>query len=90
MNYHAYMQSPEWRRRREAALQRAGHRCQVCNGSENLQAHHRTYENLGNELPGDLTVLCDECHRLFSRRRQERPCSFLARLGWVIEDICHD
>ena len=90
MNYRAYMQSPEWRRRRNEALERAGHRCQVCNGTENLQAHHRTYENLGHELPGDLTVLCDECHALFSRRRQEKPYGFLARLGWVIEDICHD
>jgi 5-methylcytosine-specific restriction endonuclease McrA len=72
--YHAYLHSDAWRRRRRAALKRAGHCCQVCNGHEQLQVHHRTYERLGNEKPGDLTVLCDVCHRLFTKHgRLARP-----------------
>ena len=67
MTYDAYLQTPEWRSRREWALERAGHRCQVCNGDDALQVHHRSYENLGAELPGDLIVLCDDCHGLFHR-----------------------
>lgn len=66
-NYRAYLRSRAWRKRANDAKRRAGYRCQVCNGAENLQAHHRTYERLGHERPGDLTVLCDACHELFSR-----------------------
>ena len=60
-----YLQSDHWRKVREAALNRAGHRCQVCNGTHILDVHHRTYERLGREEPGDLTVLCRRCHGLF-------------------------
>ena len=29
-----------------------------------IEAHHRTYENLFNEQPGDLTAVCRPCHRV--------------------------
>ena len=64
-NYQAYLRSPSWKKKAEAAKIRAGNRCQLCNKSRNevqLEAHHRTYERLGNELPGDITVLCRDCH----------------------------
>lgn len=70
VNYKAYIASDDWKRRADAAKKRAGHRCQVCNrGADQvlqLEAHHRTYENLGNEQAQDITVLCNECHDLFS------------------------
>ena len=69
--YLAYLQSEDWRRKAEKAKKRAGHRCQVCNrGTDQvlqLEAHHRTYEYLGDERPMDITVLCNECHDLFSK-----------------------
>jgi hypothetical protein len=34
----------------------------VCNSDKQLDAHHRTYERIFNEEPGDLTVLCRKCH----------------------------
>ncbi|MET4278745.1 MULTISPECIES: hypothetical protein [unclassified Bradyrhizobium] len=69
MNYHEYMASRSWRRNptRLAELEAAGFRCRVCNhdGSHNpIEVHHRTYENLGREQPGDLTALCRNCHRV--------------------------
>jgi hypothetical protein len=63
--YHGYLQSDAWRQRRRDAIQRADGRCQVCNGSGPLEVHHRTYERLGHESPGDLTVLCRACHARF-------------------------
>lgn len=63
--YNRYIASKEWRERRKAALQRAEHRCQVCNSKQNLQVHHRTYSRFGNERDADLTVLCRRCHALF-------------------------
>jgi len=49
---------------------RAGGRCQVCNSPDGLEAHHRTYERLGDELPGDLTCLCRKCHQIFTEHGQ--------------------
>lgn len=69
-DYSAYLATAAWRQRRERAIARAGRRCQLCNASEqesHLQAHHRTYERLGAEAEGDLTVLCTECHEYFHR-----------------------
>jgi len=60
-----YLQSEHWKTVRIGALERAGHRCQVCNNSKSLDVHHRTYERLGEELDGDLTVLCRKCHDIF-------------------------
>lgn len=75
-----YLQSDHWKRTREAALQRADHRCQVCNSSwETLDVHHRTYERVGHELPEDLLVLCRTCHDLFERNgRLKPPPSYLS------------
>jgi 5-methylcytosine-specific restriction endonuclease McrA len=66
--YTGYISSPEWRQKAEEAKSKAGYRCQVCNRSRTevqLDAHHRTYERLGNELQEDITVLCRECHQLY-------------------------
>jgi hypothetical protein len=60
-----YLRSEHWREIRLAALERAEHRCQVCNRTERLDVHHRTYERVGDERPADLTVLCRRCHDLF-------------------------
>src|SRR5947207_3117264 len=60
-----YLRSDHWRETRLGALDRAEHRCQVCNRTERLDVHHRTYERIGEERPADLTVLCRRCHDLF-------------------------
>ena len=64
-NYRDYLASPEWAEKRQAALQRAEHHCQVCNSPHELQVHHRTYERMCAERPADLTVLCRTCHTIF-------------------------
>lgn len=66
MPYPDYLQSAEWQAHRADKLERAGHRCQVCNAEDTqLDVHHRTYERLGQEQEYDLTVLCHRCHSLF-------------------------
>jgi len=64
-DYHAYLRSPEWKAKRDAQVEAAGGRCQVCNSTKQLNCHHRTYERIGNELPDDLFVLRAECHQIF-------------------------
>lgn len=63
--YAEYLQSPEWKEKQQKARQFANHRCQVCNSSEDLNVHHRTYDRLGHEHMGDLIVLCRNCHEIF-------------------------
>ena len=75
--YQEYIESDLWRDTSEFAKLRAGNKCQVCNVHRDhaiLDTHHRTYERLGTEEHGDLTVLCRECHTLFhEHRRVVRP-----------------
>lgn len=73
MPYDQYLQTAHWKRTRKEALNRAKHRCQVCNTPKKLQVHHRTYERRGEELPEDLTVLCDNCHETFHKSKKMNP-----------------
>ena len=66
MPYREYLQTPEWRSRREQMVQEVGYRCQLCNRSgKTLHVHHRTYERRGDEANKDLIVLCADCHKRF-------------------------
>jgi hypothetical protein len=61
--YLAHLQSPAWQRMRELKFAEAGHCCERCGkAGPPLEVHHLTYERLGHELPGDLKVVCHECH----------------------------
>lgn len=76
VDYKKYIVSPEWKEKARQARRRAGNRCQLCNRSGKeilLHVHHRTYDRLGDESPMDLTVLCEECHRLFEFTSSHRP-----------------
>ena len=73
VSYTEYIHSGEW-----AALSRRmrekNPRCSLCNRPRVpqsrkktvvLHVHHRTYERLAREHDEDLTVLCENCHKLF-------------------------
>jgi len=73
MPYVEYLATSHWRRTRDAALERGGHRCALCATTE----HHNTYVSRGAEAPEDLVVLCDACHthvhtRLVADSRSKR------------------
>lgn len=65
MPYKEYLTTSHWQLVRSRALSAAGNRCQICNSDKQLNVHHRTYENRGNEKPSDVTVLCRMCHEKF-------------------------
>jgi len=67
MPYEEYLDTSHWRNDvRPAALERADYKCQLCGvRGTTLHVHHNTYENLGDERPTDLIVLCGECHDHF-------------------------
>lgn len=64
LDYHEYIASPEWIKK-SGEEKKKNPKCSFCNRIRVLHVHHRTYVRLGNEIPGDLVVLCDECHKIF-------------------------
>lgn len=72
--YKAYLKSPRWKAKSEQCIQRAGYRCERCKrlrgDKVTLQAHHKTYERLGRELPEDLECVCTDCHKKADRERR--------------------
>lgn len=85
VQYLDYIHSSAWQTRRQRALELAGHRCQVCGRYNRLQVHHVSYANLGHETDRDLTVLCYECHTLFTWYKCVKK--FFAWLGKGIQWI---
>jgi hypothetical protein len=67
MPYPEYLLTPEWKVTRDAAVERVKGSCQICNGKDRLNVHHRNYDCLANEREHDLIVLCADCHHLFHR-----------------------
>lgn len=63
MAYELYLQTREWKAKRNRKLIQAGNRCQLCGSSHRLEVHHLTYERRGYELLEDLVVLCRDCHQ---------------------------
>lgn len=60
--YLAYLNSADWRSKRNKAIRKARFRCQRCGEKRDLQAHHLTYDRLGHELASDIEVVCRTCH----------------------------
>lgn len=84
--YLSYMRSVSWDLRRRAALEDAGFCCQRCGADDEvLQVHHLTYARLGNELPSDLKVVCEPCHEIEDRERQELASKHREFRRWAAE-----
>lgn len=83
--YADYLQTAHWRSVRDQALRRAKWRCEQCQTKRELQVHHRTYERLGQEAPGDLVVLCAGCHE--NEHPQEFEHDYLRHYMKLAEDV---
>ena len=85
--YARYLATPEWRRRRDRALQAAHWRCSWpdCAARDGLAVHHRSYEHLGEERDADLRVLCPRHHQGV----HERLATALLLHWRVIRDVIH-
>ena len=68
--YENYLQSPQWRQKRQIVLERDNHRCQGCGQQRATQVHHRTYHNIYREFLFELISVCDECHARLHENRE--------------------
>ena len=83
--YRDYINSPQWKAKREAVLTRDKHTCRRC-GQAATEVHHKTYDHLGQEPYCDLESLCAECHRKADQERESKKSArrWDARLdGWA-------
>lgn len=54
----------DWRRQRQKALARAGHRCEQCSSARDIQVDHVVpVSHGGSHQLTNLQVLCGGCHR---------------------------
>lgn len=63
LEYQKYLHSPHWHRVRKA-MYRLHPACENCGQKKDLNVHHVTYVNLGQETSLDLVVVCHDCHQL--------------------------
>ena len=62
-NYIKYLKGKEWKTKRRVFLDKVGERCFLCGGSENIDVHHLTYDNIFREKESDLIPVCRTCHK---------------------------
>lgn len=70
-SYEQYLRTRHWDRMRRSLRKSelAKNGCAVC-GNPYTDAHHKTYERLGNERLEDLLPLCQPCHSLLHEDRE--------------------
>jgi len=61
--YREYLKTPWWSLVRDRTIKRARGSCELCQRAEAREAHHTTYERVGQEKPDDMVALCRHCHQ---------------------------
>ena|SRR3990167_460676 len=66
--YHQYLKSVDWMLKKHELISVYLKNdwpidCFSCHGTQGLQVHHLSYEDIGNESVSDLVFACDECHK---------------------------
>jgi 5-methylcytosine-specific restriction endonuclease McrA len=74
VDYQVYIKSEAWRKKRLKRLKMDGFCCQFkvgrfkCGAKTNLEVHHLSYKNLGNERFKELITLCHKHHEQVHRK----------------------
>lgn len=72
--YDIYLESPEWKQRRQLVMLRAQGICEGCRLAQAADVHHLNYEDVGEEFLFQLVALCRKCHQ---RWHQPEPPGFV-------------
>ena len=64
INYCDFLKTPYWKAISERVKYKAKYKCQICNSTDNLCVHHRSYSSHGDEVHNleDLICICKDCH----------------------------
>jgi hypothetical protein len=69
--YDQYLDTPAWKARRRAVMERSRGICEGCGSRPATEVHHMTYANVGNEFLWELRAVCDHCHARCHPEKQE-------------------
>lgn len=72
IDYDIYLNSDEWKELRKECFERDDFRCVRCGSAKNLNAHHLSYDHLGEHELDDLITLCGRCHTAVHKTDIER------------------
>lgn len=64
--YRKYLKSKKWRSFSGRIKAQRNHTCEICGVKKmglDLHTHHLTYDRLFDELPEDVQILCNMCHK---------------------------
>jgi hypothetical protein len=61
--YPAYLGTPWWGFVHDRTIKRARGLCELCGQHAAREAHHTTYERIGEERLDDMIALCRRCHQ---------------------------
>lgn len=77
--YHEYLQSEEWKQKREKRKCADLYECAICGSQTALNVHHLNYDNVGNEdIETDLITLCHKCHAMLHRIRSKFSIAYMS------------
>ncbi len=68
--YEAHLKTPKWKTLRKRVIERANGICEGCGENKATQAHHLTYERVGDEMLFDLVAVCDACHSKVHKEKE--------------------
>jgi 5-methylcytosine-specific restriction endonuclease McrA len=66
-NYNEYLNSPEWKEKREIVFKRDNNKCQSCLNKDATQVHHKDGQFRMNEPLFTLVSVCDKCHEIITQ-----------------------
>ncbi len=70
--YEQHIKSAKWRKIKQRRLAKDGYMCKNWHWwpvKSNLEVHHKSYRNLGNEKQWELITLCKRCHNKIHKRK---------------------
>lgn len=68
--YHAYLGSDMWRKKRDEVMKRDNYTCQIC-GIQAQNVHHLSYIHRGSEYMFELVSLCVKCHEEYHAKEAQ-------------------
>lgn len=86
LTYQDYLQSDEWKEKRNLRIYMDGGKCSLCDRpiDTDLQVHHFHYKTLGHEnVEDDLITLCKYCHAKIHKENIANKYSFYAYKKYI-------
>lgn len=68
--YSKYLDSKEWLKRKKDYYSKHPKECAICRTKQDIDLHHMSYRNLGNERDSDLVPLCHPHHEEYHNTNQ--------------------